>query len=209
MALTLYLARHGETDYNRLRRVQGRSIDAPLNPTGTEQAQRLAARFTDVALDAVYTSALQRTHQTVAPLLEHRPGMMIHHWADLDEMDWGIWEGRESGPETRAAFLALQARWAAGDFAYRIRGGESILDVQGRALDAFARIRTSHPDGSVLVVTHGRWLRVLLASILPEVGLAAMQTIQHANTGLNKLYVMGDALEVAYLNCTRHLDALE
>ena len=71
MTLThLFLVRHGETDYNRKGIVQGRGVDTPLNEKGLQQAQALARRMTDEAIDAVHSSPLTRALQTARCVAE-------------------------------------------------------------------------------------------------------------------------------------------
>lgn len=99
----------------------------------------------------------------------------------------------------------MYARWDEGDFDVRPEGGESILDVQQRACRAVAGIREAHPGQTVLVVGHGRLLRVLLASLLPEYGLARMNELEHANTCVNRLARRDGRWHAELLNCTAHL----
>ncbi len=72
-----------------------------------------------------------------------------------------------------------------------------------RALDHIVR---NEKGNTVLVVTHGRFLRILLASVLDEYGLSRMEEIHHANTGLNHLEFDGRRFVARRLNCTIHLD---
>ncbi|ARA95061.1 MAG: histidine phosphatase family protein [Bacteroidetes bacterium] len=204
-----YFVRHGQTDYNRLGIVQGRGIDSRLNPVGEAQADALARRLQDVSFDAIYASTLRRALQTAEPLRRTRPQVPFYRLADLEEMSWGIYEGQPIGPDLRARLDAWQARWAQGCYDDPIDGGESILDVQRRALRAVEQMLDRHAGGTLLVVTHGRLLRVLLSSLLPEYGLARMQDIRHANTAVNQLVHRGDRFEARLLNCTIHLDADE
>ncbi len=66
----IYLIRHGETDYNRMRVVQGSGIDADLNELGKRQAQAFFEHYQNLALDKIYTSALRRTHQSVKGFID-------------------------------------------------------------------------------------------------------------------------------------------
>ena len=207
MPPTLYLVRHGETDCNTRGVVQGRRIDAPLNARGRAQAERLADRFADVPLDAVYTSTMRRARATGAAVAARHPGVPVAALDGFDEMSWGELEGAPPGPHTRAVFDRIYRRWAASDFGARLDGGETILEVQARALGAFRTVTDAHPDGTVLVVAHGRLLRVLLASVLPEYGLGRMHDLAHANTSVNRLTLEGGTWRADLLNCTAHLDA--
>lgn len=205
-ATTLYLVRHGETDYNRNSIVQGRGVDAPLNERGRRQAKALAQRFASVHLDAIYTSPLQRAVATAEAVRTYHPEVPFYQMADLEEMDWGQLEGKPYAPPYDAQIRAIYEHWRAGDYDYSVPGGESILDVQRRALRALETILSRHEGESVLVVTHGRFLRILLASILPEYGLARMEALPHTNTAVNHLVYEQGRFRAYRLNCTAHLD---
>jgi broad specificity phosphatase PhoE len=207
---TIYVARHGETDYNRNRIVQGRGVNSQLNATGRAQAERLAARLSDVRLDAIYASPLTRARQT-AEAVRHaqpdpKPELRLH--AGFEEIGWGDLEGVPASPHTRDAFERLYAQWSQGDFDTPVPGGESVRDVQERALEAWEAMLEEQPRGTVLVVAHGRLMRILLASVLPGYGLERMHDIEHANTGLNILDVEPDGtLAPRLLNCMEHWEA--
>ncbi len=205
-ATTLYLVRHGETDYNRHNIVQGRGVDAPLNEQGQRQAKALARRFASVPLEAIYTSPLQRAVATAEVVRLYHPEVPLYRMADLEEMDWGHLEGKPYAPPYDAQIRAVYERWRAGAYDYPVPGGESILDVQRRALRALETILTQHEGETVLVVTHGRFLRVLLASVLPEYGLARMEALPHTNTAVNHLIYDQGRFRALRLNCTAHLE---
>jgi broad specificity phosphatase PhoE len=209
MPATIYVARHGETDYNRKRIVQGRGVNSQLNPTGRAQAERLGARLAPVSFDALYSSPLTRARQTANAVLDHQPDPKppVRLLPGLEEIAWGDLEGVPASPATRDAFDRLHAQWSTGDFETPVPGGESIVDVQTRVLDAWQTILDEQlqTGGTALVVAHGRLMRVLLASILPGYGLERMQDVRHANTGLNILTVEDDgSIAADLLNCTRH-----
>ena len=205
----LYFVRHGETEYNRKRIVQGRRIDSTLNETGRAQAEALAERFAAVPLDVIYTSTLRRAVQTAQPFMDLHPDVPVRRLTDLEEMSWGIYEGEPASPYIQGEFERLATQWRNGAFDERIEEGESILDVQRRALRALEEILTRHAGCNVLVITHGRFLRVLLATLLEEYGLHRMHEIQHANTAVNHLVCERDRFEAMRLNCTDHLAEVE
>jgi len=205
----LYVVRHGETEYNRRRIVQGRKVDASLNETGRRQADALARRFEDERLDAVYASTLRRARETADAVAAKHPGVPVRYLHDLEEMSWGDYEGRPFDEHVRAMYERMEVLWQSGDFSRPVTGGESITEVQASGLRALDRILARHPGETVLVVAHGRFMRVLLASILPGYGLERMREIKHANTGVNRVRFGGGAPTADLLNCTVHLETAE
>jgi probable phosphoglycerate mutase len=207
--MIVLLARHGETDANAERRIQGRGLDTDLNARGRAQAGRLADHLADVPLGAVYTSALRRTHQTAAPLLARRPDLRATALADLDEMSWGVHEGQMGGVALSEVYRQTVAQWNAGALDERVEGGESPREVERRARRALRAIQAAHASGTVLVVTHGRTLRVLLGSLLPAYGLTRMQELTHPNASLTEVELAPDgAARLVRLASTDHLDGL-
>ena len=204
---TLYLVRHGQTEYNRKGIVQGRRIDSVLNATGHRQAEALAQRFRGTSLDALYASPMRRARQTVAAVAALQPGLDVQYDEDLEEMSWGHLEGEPATGSVLDRFAEIKSAWRQGHFDRAVEGGESVLEVQQRALRATGRILETQAGGAVLVVAHGRFLRVLIASLLEEdYGLQNMHRVKHDNTGVNHLVWDGEGLCSAQrLNCTDHL----
>jgi broad specificity phosphatase PhoE len=148
---TILLARHGETDWNLQRRVQGHS-DTPLNQTGRAQALALAKALEGAELDAVYSSDLARAFDTARAVAD-RIGLAVTVLPELRERHFGSWEGL-TDDEILARFPAVRSgSW--GD-------GETKEDMQERVLGALQRIAAEQPGGRVLVVTHGGPVRALL-----------------------------------------------
>lgn len=146
----ILLARHGETDWNRERRIQGHT-DRPLNDEGRRQAEALARELAGKTLDAVYSSDLVRAHET-ARIVAERLGLDIVVLPELRERDFGTWEGL-TDDEILARFPAHNG--PRGD-------AESREEMLERVQGAIARISAAHPDGLVLVITHGGPVRALL-----------------------------------------------
>lgn len=205
----LYFVRHGETEYNRRRIVQGRGIDSALNETGRRQTQALAQRLASVPFDAIYASTMRRARQTAEILAESHPQAPVAFLEDLEEMAWGVYEGTHPSPRRDEALGAIKSRWRQGAFDEPIEGGESILDVQQRAMRAVDHIVEQEEGRTVLVVTHGRFLRILLASLLDEYGLERMHEIPHSNTAVNRVVCCEGTFEADLLNCTAHLEVRE
>jgi broad specificity phosphatase PhoE len=137
---TILLARHGETEWNRLLRFQGHA-DEPLNDTGRAQARELAGRLADEPIAAVYSSDLRRASET-AEIVAATKKLPVGLDRGLREIDVGSWEGR-----TRAELDG--AAW----------DGESYDEHRRRVVAALLAIARAHPDECVLVVAHGGTLR--------------------------------------------------
>ncbi len=113
---TLYLVRHGETEYNRRGIMQGGGIDSTLNATGREQARALARRFASADIDALYASTLRRATQTADILATGHDPLSRTHLRALNEMDWGVYEGEAPSPERDASVDALKSAWREGAY---------------------------------------------------------------------------------------------
>jgi broad specificity phosphatase PhoE len=148
---SLLLARHGETDWNRDHRVQGHT-DVALNAAGRAQADALADSLDGTRIDAVYSSDLSRAVET-ADAVARRHGLDVVVDTDLREKNFGSWEGLTDVEIADRFPDSVRGRW--GD-------GESTEDVAARVLPAIERIRARHPGESVLVVSHGGPIRIIL-----------------------------------------------
>lgn len=151
---TFILVRHGETDWNRDGRFQGHA-DPPLNARGRRQAQALADLLTGERIDAIYSSDLRRAYET-AQAVAARRGLDVVVDPELRERDVGEWSGLTL-PEIEERFPEELRRFRDGGRSI----GESREALTDRVVGATRRIAAAHPDGQVLVVSHGGALRML------------------------------------------------
>jgi broad specificity phosphatase PhoE len=159
---TILLARHGETDWNRERRWQGRS-DLPLNDRGREQATALADELEGVPFAAVYSSDLRRAYETALAVAERR-GLAVTPMPELREIDVGSWTGLtqdEVKERFRDGYRQMRTRAGRG-----WEGGETYAEMGRRVLDAVRRIAADHAGETVLVVTHSGPIRTVRAHAL-------------------------------------------
>src|SRR4051812_42108163 len=98
---TIYIVRHGQTDLNKQGIVQGRGRDTNLNEEGRSQAQQFYKAYQHVAFDKIYISELKRTQQSIQPFIDK--GIPYEKLSGLDELAWGILEGKPSTPANKAA----------------------------------------------------------------------------------------------------------
>jgi broad specificity phosphatase PhoE len=157
----LWLARHGQTDWNLEGRWQGQSSDAPaLNETGKTQALAILEQAKDLDISAVYTSDLQRAQQTAEAVA--RPlGLPVTVEPCLREMDLGAWEGMLYD-DIRSQFPREYAQRTHDPIHTPAPDGESPLNVAERVIPAVEEIAARHPAESVLIVSHGISLAVLV-----------------------------------------------
>ena len=154
----VFLARHGETDYNVTRRFQGR-LPVPLNANGRAQAAALAEQAAAVGFDELWSSPLARALET-AQIVGERIGLKPRLDARLVETDCGDWTDRPQAqieaedPEGVAAFVRADP-----DFAFP--GGESFKAQTERVMAALEDL-ASRPL-PVLAVTHGMSIRLAFA----------------------------------------------
>ncbi len=158
---SLWLVRHGQTDWNLEGRYQGQS-DVPLNATGLSQAAAFAASLDGQQFEALYSSDLARAYQT-AEVIAAKTGLPVQTDPRLREINQGQWQGRTL-VEIKAIFnneSAQAKRITIDPVTARAPEGESVWEVSQRmalAADDIARI---HPGGRVLVVSHGLALATL------------------------------------------------
>jgi len=151
------LIRHGETDWNAQRRVQGQ-IDIPLNARGRFQAEAVACGLADECFTALYSSDLQRALQTAEPTAA------LHHLAIrsdplLRERHYGVLQSL-TAEEARVRHPRASLRHAARDPDYDYEDGESLSAFDQRISECLRALFRRHPGETVLVVTHGGVLDV-------------------------------------------------
>jgi broad specificity phosphatase PhoE len=155
----ILLTRHGETDWNVGRRVQGHT-DIPLNVAGVDQARVLAEQLAGEPLKAVFSSDLSRALDTATAVADMH-GLVVTVDPRLREKNFGTWEGLTDVEIGERFPDAQRGQW--GD-------AETTEEVSARVLSVLDSIRELHPTGPVLVVSHGGPLRAALRALSIEHG---------------------------------------
>jgi broad specificity phosphatase PhoE len=202
MPRTIFLLRHGQTDFNVRSIVQGSGVDSSLNGTGRQQAAQFFAAYGHVPFDKVYTSALRRTHESVQQFLDL--GLPHEAHAGLNEISWGVREGTRITMEEDEEYRRVLAGWNAGDTHARLTGGESPEEVAARQRPFIDLLRARDDERTVLVCLHGRALRVLLCQLL-NYPLSCMEGFEHSNLCLYKLEYTGSVFTVRNFLDISHL----
>ncbi|MCU0442856.1 MAG: histidine phosphatase family protein [Bacteroidia bacterium] len=204
MTKTIYIIRHGETDFNKQNIVQGSGVDMPLNEKGRWQAEQFYNAYKNHPFQVVYTSALVRSQQSVAKFIEQG----IKHIAlpELNEISWGDFEGKQQTPVQRETYWRLIEQWNKGELNAKIPNGESPIEMQARQQGALNRIQASTEE-EILICMHGRAMKSFLCLLLNE-PLTQMEKFQHTNLCLYQLQIEDNTTQLLKTNDTSHLHTM-
>lgn len=192
--LRLLLVRHGETDWNKDRRIMGRE-NTPLNETGREQSRHFKESLGSAPLDGIYTSPVNRAVQTTEILSQERDLEVIQD-DRLIEVGYGDWVGK----------TFEEVRQESNYIPYYERldtpvapGGETLYEVRDRARDFVRDLQEKHPDYTAMVVTHADWIKCLLMHVL-EIPLKNIWRFRIDNASVSLLECEGRARRVICIN---------
>jgi len=160
----IVLLRHAHSVANEKNLLAGRTAGISLSKTGKEQAKDLIARLGNIQFDEVAISPLQRCRETIDPWLD-KTGTKSRIVVDesISEVDYGNWSGKT------LASLRRKAQWkVVQDFPSQMTfpEGESLLEMQGRALSGFYRLNAVKGKGPRLLVSHGDVIKSIVAHCL-------------------------------------------
>jgi glucosyl-3-phosphoglycerate phosphatase len=198
--MRVFVARHGETEWNRDGRWQGQGGPG-LNETGRDQAGALAARLAALKPDALYTSDLARATET-AEIITAATGLTAIADAGLREVDVGDWRGltrkqvSRSHPEGYRRWLKGQAGWD---------GGETYDEMHTRVVAAVAAIVAGATGERIAIISHGGAVRALVAH---AVGLPRHERLRidgARNCSLTTLLYSSDGIRLVGYNDDGHL----
>lgn len=202
MHKNIYIVRHGQTDYNKQHIVQGSGVNSSLNDTGRQQALAFYQKYQSTNFDVVLTSKLVRTHETMSHFIQD--GLPWEQFAAINEMGWGIHEGKKSNPAMMAEYKAMTKAWQQGDYDARITDGESAFELSQRLINFVGHLKT-RSESNLLICSHGRAMRCLM-TILNQVDLHKMDEYPHANTGLYLVNYQADLFHFKLENDLSHLE---
>lgn len=160
----LYLARHGQTEFNVQGRIGG---DPPLTGKGREQARLLSEYMKDKQIDWVFTSTRLRSHETASPVLETHPQAKVMAMREFDE----IWAGDCENmlySEIREKRPDITAGRNADKYGYAYPNGESYAILQERVRRGLRRALFLAGDSSILIIGHQAINRILISLLLRQ-----------------------------------------
>ena len=201
-ASRLILIRHGESTWNRERRIQGQ-LDPPLSEQGHEQARRVAGRLARRRVEALYTSDLLRASQTAAPIATAL-GVEARPMKELREIFLGDWEGLHTD-ELAQRFPEAWDAWTREPSWDVVPRGEGASAFEARVASALEHLFESHSQGDAIVVTHGGVIQIALHSVVgrPSHGLFPFRI---SNGSVSIVERRNGRMVIATVNDTSHLE---
>ena len=201
----IYLIRHGQTDFNKKRIVQGSGVNSSLNGLGRIQAEAFYNQYKNIKFDKVYTSSLKRTVETVRKFIQQ--GIPHIPMDALNEISWGDHEGKEYSEDRYAHYAEIIGKWKRGEVDVKIVNGESPLEVAERQLEFLKAVKEDDAD-IVLVSSHGRAMRILLCQML-NYPLKYMDKFEHTNVCLYVINFTGSSFIIEQHNEVKHLELVD
>jgi probable phosphoglycerate mutase len=202
---TLILAiRHGETAWNREGRLQGH-LNLPLNELGLRQARRLGEALADQAIDAVYSSDLDRAAVTARHVAAPH-GLEVRLDERLRERAFGVHEGK-LWTEIEASFPEDALRWRRRDPDFQPPGGESLTMLHARVTAVVSELAARHAGQTIAVVAHGGVLDCLYRAAT-RIDLQAPRSWVLGNASVNRLLHSPQGFTLVGWNDDQHLQGL-
>lgn len=164
--VVIYLTRHGQTDWNKEKRMQGQGRDTLLNSTGIQQASKVAEMLSGKAFGIIGHSSLIRAKTTAEIIASSFPNAELVELEGLNEMSFGELEGRVVDEQLKSepVWQKVANEWKAGNDLQKWPGGESprdcIVRISAAVLKAIQMRKSS--DEAILLVSHGSILRMFL-----------------------------------------------
>ena len=176
----------------------------PLNQKGREQARALAVALKREPIMAIYSSPLGRAIETACLIKMFHPSAPFFEEDALIEMDLGDFDGMEA-KQWAAQFRDFRKAWQKNPASVKMPGGESLKDVQTRAIDALERITRIYPPGSTLLICSHNFVNLTILCHALEISLNRFRDLQQDTAGISVLYKQGYRLWVEVVNDKSHL----
>jgi probable phosphoglycerate mutase len=201
--ICIFLVRHGETDWNQGHRFQGR-FDVPLNQDGKDQAHALALRLKDKPITAIYSSPLVRAVETARSIKVFHPSTPFFEEQGLIEMNLGDLDGMEAGRWV-IQYPDFYKAWRMTPTSVKMPGGESLQEVQMRAIDTLERVSKLCQPGSTLLLCSHNFVNLTILCYASNIPLDRFRDFRQGPAALNILHKQGQRLWAAVVNDVSHL----
>ncbi len=197
----ILLVRHGETDWNRLKRLQGH-LDIGLNDLGRKQAQLLGKALASEKIEVAYSSDLSRAVDTTQEIIQHHDvptfidqSIRERCYGEIQGMTFG--EIEKSMPDNHRA-------WHSRQVDFQPKGGESLREFFNRVVVGVSRIALTHLGKRILIVAHGGVLDCLYRAA-SSLSIEDPHRVEMKNTSLNLLNFDGEKFSIIKWGDLSHL----
>ncbi|MGK7945486.1 MAG: histidine phosphatase family protein [Microcystaceae cyanobacterium] len=212
MATRVIIVRHGQSSYNAQHRIQGRCDESVVTEKGIEDANKVGKALSNLKIDRIYSSPLQRAKQTATIIQSYFPSPpSLDTHPQLMEVDLPLWE-KQTKQEVTEKFPQDYRQWKEQPHQFKmvLEDGKEhypVLSLYQQAQDFWKTLLSKHSGETILIVAHNGINRCL---ILSAVGIAPERyhTLQQSNCCVNVLNFtgnFGDPVQIESLNQTAHL----
>jgi probable phosphoglycerate mutase len=192
--LRLILVRHGQTDANLNRLLQGQS-DGELNATGIQQAEELGKHLKDFPIDQIISSSLRRAQDTAAAIARFHH-LNVKTTSLIREWNCGVFDGLPA-EDFKKKVQELDGPLAS----FRPEGGETLQEVRQRAVEFLSDLTANYQGKTVLVCTHGDFMRALM-SLLQQIDMEQTSALYFDNASYSILESENGRWNLVALNQT-------
>lgn len=195
--MEIVFIRHGQTDVNKDNRLQGALIDVELNEAGREYAKKAAENFDESKFDVVYSSPMKRAVETAKIFTKDKKEINLDK--RLLEFDFGEWDGMRM-EEIGEKYPDVVDPWGKinRNYVKYAKNGESYEAFDKRCGEFLDEMYQKYPDKKVLVVAHGRLIRMMAAHYLNHGNMDLFDTMD--NCALAKFSIRKGIARMDYYN---------
>ncbi len=209
--LKLIILRHGETEFNKAKKFQGWE-NTPLTENGLKQVEKAADRLKNEKIDELYTSPLTRCEilaKAISEAIEKAQGRHLEPIPDEDlmEVNVGIFSGMEL-TKIEEEYPKEYGQWISDAENLTFPGGESLKTTQERAVRFFHKMEKEKDGKTICIVSHGVWLRCLLAYLRQESISLMWQQPPQKNTAVNVITIRDNVYTIESAGDISHLETL-
>ncbi len=196
----IFLVRHGQTEWNRTHKFQGRS-DVPLNDEGRKQVKATAMVLKDIAFDAVYASPLSRAVETAKLILSYHPSLPLIEEEGFIEMELGDFDGMEA-QQWMTDYQDFMKAWRDNPGKMKMPGpnGECLEEVQARAIKALDDIVSRYGSDSTLLICSHNFVILSILCKAKGISLNQFRTLRQDTAAFSVIRKSGDQYTVEIMN---------
>jgi len=200
--LSIYLVRHGETEWNSQKRLQGWQ-DSNLTEKGIEDAEALHDHLSDMEFDAIYSSTSKRAFKTAEVIVGKRKLEIVVD-DNLREIYLGDWEGKTTY-EVEQLYENEYYNFWNNPHLYNRKNSETFIQVQDRALKTINKIMQEKKSGNILIVTHGVTLKMIMNYFEKQSLENLWKTPYIQNTSVSLVQIENQEFNIVLYSDTSHI----